>query len=97
VLNEEAQETLDQVVRTLVNHPEIDLEIHGYTDNMGDRNYNIMLSQQRADSVMNYLIDNGIEPERLSAEGFGPDNPIASNDSKEGRAQNRRIEFIRKD
>jgi OOP family OmpA-OmpF porin len=55
------------------------------------------LSEARADAVRDWLIEHGIEPERLTAVGLGPDNPIAPNDTREGRAQNRRIEFLRID
>ncbi|MBN2461914.1 MAG: OmpA family protein [Candidatus Cloacimonetes bacterium] len=96
-LTEEAKIELEKVVTTLVDYPEIKLDIHGYTDDRGDRDYNISLSQQRAESVMNYLVSRGIDPARMTAKGFGPDNPIDTNDTKEGRAKNRRIEFIRAD
>ncbi|MFC1888031.1 OmpA family protein [Candidatus Cloacimonadota bacterium] len=97
VLTTGAKEVLDKVVLTLVDHPEIKLGINGFTDSMGSRDYNIMLSKQRAESVMNYLVEMGISPDRLTSEGYGPDNPVAPNDTKEGRARNRRIEFERID
>jgi outer membrane protein OmpA-like peptidoglycan-associated protein/opacity protein-like surface antigen len=96
-LTDGAKEILDKVVLTLVDYPEIKLDIHGYTDSMGNRDYNVQLSQQRAESVMNYIVEMGIEPERLTSKGFGPDNPVAPNDTKDGRAKNRRIEFVRVD
>jgi outer membrane protein OmpA-like peptidoglycan-associated protein/opacity protein-like surface antigen len=96
-LTDGAKEVLDKVVLTMVDYPEIKLEIHGYTDSMGNRDYNVMLSQQRAESVMNYLVEMGISPERLTAKGFGPDNPVETNETREGRAKNRRIEFIKVD
>jgi len=97
ILTDGAKEVLDKVVVTLVDYPDINLGINGYTDSMGNRDYNVLLSRQRAESVLNYLIENGVSPERLKAQGFGPDNPIAPNDTKDGRAKNRRIEFIRID
>ena len=67
--------------------------IEGHTDSVGDKASNMALSQNRADSVRNYIIKNfGIAPERISAKGFGPTKPIAGNDSAEGKQKNRRIE-----
>ncbi len=84
---------LNDVVRILNQHPEFDIAIEGHTDNTGDKNLNLELSQQRAASVMNYLISQGIQSERLNATGYGESKPIASNDTAEGRATNRRIDF----
>ncbi len=69
------------------------LEIGGYTDNAGDPAANQRLSQQRADSVRRFLIDKGVNPSALVAKGYGDSNPIASNDTEEGRFRNRRIEY----
>lgn len=84
---------LDSVVETLKAHPEIKVEIQGYTDSTGSRARNIKLSEARAKAVYNYLVKKGISPNRLKYKGYGPDNPIAPNNTPEGRAQNRRIEF----
>ena len=65
----------------------------GYTDNTGGYDLNMRLSQERADAVRNYLIGRGIPAARLTAKGNGWSNPVASNDTKEGRAQNRRVEM----
>jgi len=73
--------------------PEANIEIGGHTDSSGNDDYNQRLSQERASSVMNYLISNGIESNRLKAVGYGENNPIADNESTEGMAKNRRIEF----
>ena len=73
--------------------PESNIEIGGHTDSRGSDDYNLRLSQARAFSVMSYLISNGIDATRLSAVGYGENNPIADNDSEEGMAKNRRIEF----
>ncbi len=86
---------LDKVVRTLKENPDIEIEVRGYTDNTGKYESNVKLSQRRADSVKKYLVENGVEGARIKTAGFGPDNPIAPNDTKEGRAKNRRIEFFR--
>jgi len=72
---------------------DIRVEITGYTDNIGTREINIDLSQRRADSVRQWLIDNGLDASRITTQGLGPDNPIDTNDTKAGQAKNRRIEF----
>ncbi len=69
------------------------VRIEGHTDSQGNRLYNIDLSQRRTRSVRNWLMQHGIEESRLAAEGFGPDRPIATNNTVEGRAKNRRVEF----
>lgn len=86
---------LELAYRTLKAYPDMEVEIRGYTDSVGNRLSNVKLSQRRADSVRMWLIGKGIDPARLYARGFGPENPIASNDTPEGRAKNRRIEFYR--
>ncbi|MGP0173892.1 OmpA family protein [Pseudomonas sp. NCHU5208] len=68
------------------------IEIVGYTDSTGSRSHNMDLSQRRAQSVADYLLAQGVDSSRLSTRGMGPDNPIASNDTPDGRAQNRRVE-----
>lgn len=70
------------------------LEIDGYTDNTGDPSSNLALSQQRADAVRTYLIEQGVDPNTLVAKGFGDTKPVASNDTDEGKFRNRRIEFV---
>ena len=90
-----AKEVLMKVVRTLKDYPEMTLLIKGHTDNIGSDAYNLKLSQRRAASVRQFLIDNGIAPSRLESVGYGETQPIATNDTPEGRAKNRRIEFYR--
>jgi outer membrane protein OmpA-like peptidoglycan-associated protein len=86
---------LEEVVRILKAHPELTrLRIGGHTDNRGSRDYNIKLSQDRAEAVRRFLIERGVEPGRLEAKGYGPDQPIATNDTAAGRQLNRRTEFI---
>jgi len=80
--------------RTLVDHPDMKIEIRGHTDNVGDDAYNQQLSEARAKSVFQYLVDRGIDTGRLSYKGFGETQPIASNDTEQGRKQNRRTEFL---
>jgi len=85
---------LDDAVRTMKKHSEITLvTIGGYTDSRGADAYNLDLSQKRADAVRIYFVENGIDSSRLEAKGYGEANPIASNDTREGRAKNRRIVF----
>ncbi len=73
--------------------PDAKIEIGGHTDSSGSDDYNLRLSQARASSVMSYLITNGIDATRLTAVGYGENSPIADNESTEGMAKNRRIEF----
>lgn len=85
---------LDEVVRLLKVNPEIKhLAIEGHTDNRGSNDLNEKLSNDRANSVMQYLIDKGIDAGKLSAAGFGPRKPIADNNTADGRQKNRRVEF----
>jgi outer membrane protein OmpA-like peptidoglycan-associated protein len=94
-LTKESYAILDDVIPGLKDNKEVELEIQGYTDSQGSAVYNQKLSERRANTVMQYLINNGIEASRLKAVGYGEENPIASNRTAEGRAQNRRIEFYR--
>lgn len=94
-LTPESSAILDEVVEGLNAHPEVEIEIRGYTDDVGRAAANQKLSEQRANSVRQYLIDKGIAANRLTAVGLGEENPVASNATPEGRAQNRRIEFYR--
>ncbi len=95
VITPESESTLQKALRTLKAHPDITVEIRGYTDNTGSRKYNLKLSQRRAESVRNWLVNHGVNPDKVSAVGYGPDNPIAPNNTPEGRLKNRRIEFVR--
>jgi outer membrane protein OmpA-like peptidoglycan-associated protein len=85
---------LDEVGRVLQENEQITvIQIEGHTDSTGGAPRNRELSRQRADSVREYLIGKGIAKSRMVAKGFGPDKPIASNDTPEGREANRRVEF----
>ena len=77
----------------LNNNPGINIEISGHTDNVGTRDYNIELSNNRAGSVYNFLIKNKINPERLTYKGYGETQPISSNETEQGKAENRRTEI----
>ncbi len=84
---------LDQVVQVLKANEKVRVEIGGHTDSVGGDAYNQGLSERRAQSVMNYLIQRGIAASRLEARGYGEYQPVASNTTRDGRSQNRRIEF----
>jgi len=94
-LTPDSYSILDQVVRSLMAYPEVKVEIRGYTDSVGGWEYNLDLSQRRADAVKQYLLNSGISPDRLVTKGYGEANPVASNKTASGRAENRRIEFHR--
>lgn len=84
---------LDQVLAFMADHPSVTLLVEGHTDNDGDELRNLVLSQTRAESARKYLVDAGLEASRIEALGRGDTRPIATNDTSEGREQNRRIEF----
>jgi outer membrane protein OmpA-like peptidoglycan-associated protein len=86
---------LDLVATSLVNNPDINVEISGHTDNTGAAATNLRLSQARADAVRAYLATKGVAPERMVAKGYGAAQPIAQNTTSAGRAQNRRVELRR--
>ncbi len=88
-----AKGTLNEVAAALPSQPELNVEIQGYTDSTGSAVYNLGLSQRRAESVKAYLVNKGENASNLTAKGYGKANPIASNDTTEGRALNRRVEF----
>jgi OOP family OmpA-OmpF porin len=90
-----SRDVLDRVAASLVANPEIKVEVAGHTDNTGSHPMNVKLSQARADVVRDYLVSKGVAAGRLSAKGYGPDKPIASNDTPEGRAKNRRTELTK--
>ncbi len=90
----ESDEILGAVKTVLDQHPEITkLRIEGHTDNVGSADYNKQLSGRRAASVTKWLTDHGIKKERLASQGFGKDEPIDTNDTDAGRANNRRVAF----
>ncbi len=99
-LTPEAERVIHNTIyKLLKEHPKIVVEISSHTDSVGSNEYNIELSQKRAESVVNYLLDKGIPNDQLSAKGYGEEQPIAPNsnpdgsDNEEGRAKNRRTEF----
>lgn len=92
-LKPESKKILDEAVETLKKYPNLRIQIVGHTDNRGRASFNTQLSQDRADAVRDYLVAHGVEQDRLTTDGRGPDEPRADNKSKQGRAKNRRIEF----
>jgi outer membrane protein OmpA-like peptidoglycan-associated protein len=95
MLTEAARVELDKVVEKLKALPHVRLEVQGHTDITGSRESNIELSQRRAQAVVDYFAEQGIEPARLTARGYGPDRPRHDNETREGRQRNRRIELVR--
>lgn len=90
----ESTPTLKEIGEMLMEHPDLRLGIHGHTDNVGDDEYNRELSERRARSVMDFLVEEyGVETSRLESRGFGEAAPVDSNDTEEGRANNRRVEL----
>jgi outer membrane protein OmpA-like peptidoglycan-associated protein len=89
----ESYDELDQVFRFMENNPGIKLEISGHTDNTGSLRINQRLSRDRARAVVNYLVNRGISVDMLSSQGYADSQPVAENDTAEGRRQNRRVEF----
>jgi len=93
-LDQEAYAQLDRMNVILKSYPTAVVQIKGYTDNVGRADRNIQLSQERATIVKNYMVENGLASDRISAEGLGEVNPIQTNDTKDGRAANRRSEIV---
>ena len=92
-LKKESEIELNKVVQFLKINPGIRIEISGYTDNVGETAYNQVLSENRAKTVANYLIAASVNAQRIVSKGYGTSNPVTSNDTEEGRAQNRRTEL----
>jgi OOP family OmpA-OmpF porin len=93
-LTPEGESILDQAAATMEKHPSIHVRIEGHTDSVGSDAYNMKLGQRRADSAESYLVSHGVSASRLSTVSYGESKPIASNDTAEGRAQNRRVDLV---
>lgn len=93
-LSDEARNNLDKLVVVLNHYPDTDIELQGHTDSRGSEAYNQGLSERRASAVGKYLTEKGISSGRLNIVGFGETMPKYDNDTQEGRAQNRRVEFL---
>lgn len=92
-LSANAKNSLSEFATSLQNNPQTNVQIYGYTDNTGSRAVNERLSNERASVVKNYLTNSGVAANRIVSQGFAWDNPVASNDTEAGRAQNRRVEI----
>lgn len=92
-LSRESKSTLDVVANRLLRQP-TRVEVQGHTSNTGSLEVNMRLSQERADAVRDYLISEGVTEESITANGYGPEQPIASNDTPEGRRANQRVELV---
>ena len=93
-LSADARNSLDKLVKVLDGYPDTDIEIQGHTDSSGSLTYNQALSERRASAVANYLISNNVPVSRLTVIGYGENLPKYLNDTEDGRAQNRRVEFL---
>jgi outer membrane protein OmpA-like peptidoglycan-associated protein len=94
VLREESFTQLDELVTVLKDNPDLKIEVRGHTDNVGDLFENVKLSKERCESVITYLTKKGINQTRMVPVGRGPVEPVATNNTEEGRKQNRRVEFV---
>jgi OOP family OmpA-OmpF porin len=92
-LADPSQPVLQDLRAALLDAPNANIQVEGYTDDSGDEDKNRAISQKRAQAILNWLADHGIPRGRLQAIGYGPDRPLAPNDTVEGRARNRRIEI----
>lgn len=94
-LRPESMGVINEIVKLMNEHPEIKFSVEGHTDSDGDSQFNQQLSEQRAETVKNTLVDMGIATDRLVSKGFGEEVPVADNNSPEGKANNRRVEFVK--
>jgi outer membrane protein OmpA-like peptidoglycan-associated protein len=93
-LKSEAREKLAKVSGILLAYPNLKLQVEGYTDNIGSDEYNMKLSQERADTVRDYLVQENVAQTNITSQGYGKSNPIADNSNNAGRAQNRRVQLV---
>ncbi len=93
IIKHESYPELNRLANFLKAYPDLEVEISGHTDNKGTDKYNLTLSESRALEIKNYLVSKGCKPDKLTAKGYGKEKPIASNETEEGRAANRRAEF----
>ena len=90
-----SEKVLTEMVKLMRNEPQLRIEIQGHTDNTGSADYNLKLSDRRVATVREFLILFGIDPARMISKGYGLSRPVATNDTEEGRALNRRVELHR--
>jgi outer membrane protein OmpA-like peptidoglycan-associated protein len=93
-INPNAMQLVEKLSNVMQQYPDLNVAVVGYTDNTGNFNYNIKLSERRANAIVRQLVKDGVSADRLAGVGVGPLNPIAANDTEEGRAQNRRVEGV---
>ncbi len=93
-LNDNAKDNLGKLVSVLNKYPETNIEVQGHTDNAGTDQYNMSLSKRRASSVASWLKNSGVAGRRISTKGYGESAPNYTNETEDGRAQNRRVEFL---
>jgi OmpA-OmpF porin, OOP family len=93
-LKKKSLDILDRIINVMKGRRNLKIEVRGHTDSTGKPSYNKKLSEKRADAVVEYMIKNGISPERVVSKGLGETKPIASNKTREGRRKNRRTEFF---
>jgi outer membrane protein OmpA-like peptidoglycan-associated protein len=91
-LKPQTRAELNELAGVLNKYPDTNILLAGHTDSTGREDYNLALSRRRAQSVADYLISQGVDPSRFTTQGFGPSEPLVSNETPEGRAQNRRVE-----
>ena len=94
-ITSDSERALNNAVAALKDHTDWNIRVEGFTDNVGSREANLKLSDERANAVMDWLANHGIDRSRLSAKGYGESRPVAKNSSEEGRAKNRRVELVR--
>lgn len=94
VIKEESSEELNKLLKLLIENPSLEIEIAGHTDNVGSEEFNLQLSHERAEAIKKFLELGGVDPHRLRAVGYGSKKPVAPNTTEEGRAKNRRVEFV---
>jgi outer membrane protein OmpA-like peptidoglycan-associated protein len=88
-----AEDNLGRVADVLIKYPDFDIDVEGHTDSTGNENYNQWLSEKRAQAVADFFIRDGIDPMRIHTFGYGETRPVATNETPEGRQQNRRVEL----
>jgi len=93
-LRPDAREKLAKIAGIVLAHPGLKLEVEGHTDSVGSEDYNQILSEERASTVRDFLIQQGVTPSLITARGFGESQPVASNDNPAGRQLNRRVEMV---
>jgi OOP family OmpA-OmpF porin len=94
-IKNESMGTINEIVEMMIEHPDLNFRVEGHTDGDGDESYNQKLSEERAAAVKSLLIQNGIDATRLDSKGYGESIPVDNNSTPEGKANNRRVEFVK--